>query len=301
MLNLNSLRIFYTIARYKSIVKAADVLCVSQPAVSNGLKKFQQDIGVELFRKSGRGLIITDEGRLLYEKADELFEKEQELEALLSNITGAEAGSVSIGLVPIFEQAGIMELLQRFKEKHPFVTVKLKSDNSTQVLKLLEQRKIDIAIAASEYTSDAIQMTPYKNHQIFLLVPEGHRLYKQDTFCAADLEHEDFVMKDRGSAVRSVIDEYIAQKHIAPTIAFEMTNTSTIKSIVRQQGLLAFLPERSLRGNAEAEATPHIKMLKCSDADLYFTSYIATHKKEHLSPLSQMFFDMLLAGCDPEI
>jgi DNA-binding transcriptional LysR family regulator len=104
MLSLNLLRVFNAVAEHKNVILAAGKLYISQPAVSAALKKLQNEMDVRLFLKSGRNLVLTEQGIQFYELTQRIFNTEREIEALIAQFNSLEKQFIHVGLVSIYER-----------------------------------------------------------------------------------------------------------------------------------------------------------------------------------------------------
>lgn len=105
IINSHSLKLFYQVATTGSFTKAAEILCISQPAVSSQMKRFEHELGVQLFKQQGRGVVLTEVGEALAEKAQNFIALEQHIETFIENYRLAKAGIYILWLpicLPIF-------------------------------------------------------------------------------------------------------------------------------------------------------------------------------------------------------
>ena len=127
-INLNQLRAFYLAAKEKSVTRAADLLHITQPAVTMQIKSFEKNLDLQLFRKTGKELQLTDAGTALFGYAERIFLIVGELEHALKSRGDLNRGSLTIGTTRSFARHLMPELLSRFQERFPTVRVSLKVD-----------------------------------------------------------------------------------------------------------------------------------------------------------------------------
>ena len=127
-ISLNTLRAFDASARHLSFTRAAMELCVTQAAVSHQVKALEEQLGVALFRRTTRGLILTDEGAALAPTLEESFARiARSLEALAA---GGPRAVLTIGVVGAFAIGFLMERLKAFRAEHPFIDLRLMTNNN---------------------------------------------------------------------------------------------------------------------------------------------------------------------------
>lgn len=243
MLNLNLLRIFHTVAKHRNVNSAAELLFISQPAVSNGLKRFQEEIELELFEKKGRHLVLTPVGEALYELTAQLFNTENDIEQFFSEIKNKRSGVIRLGLATLYERYAMVDLMSKFDTSNSNITISVTSGNSRKLIKRLRANKVDIAIAGDIDVDKNMMKKFLKKHQIFLVAPKGHRLYGRKFFELEDLTGESMVLKEEGSSVRRMVDMYLAENDVTFSTTAELSNLDSILEVTIKEECLTFLPD----------------------------------------------------------
>ncbi len=282
MVNLNCLRVFYMVAKHKSVASAGEKLFISQPAVSNALKKLQSQINLELFIKNGRNLELTSKGQDLFALAHKLFETENEINNFLSLSRDEENTAINVGIVTLYERFGMIELMSCFGNTKKQITVSVKSGNSLALLQLLLDRKIDICITGElvEDTSKLL-ITTYRRHIIHLIIPKRHKLYGKKFFLPEDIDGETMIYKEHGSSVRQAVDNYFKYHNIKGKAIAELSNLDSILSVAEHENCLCFIPDMALNSmiiNNQnfSSALPH-------NSSIFFDICVVTRKKEDYS------------------
>ena len=243
MLALNFLRVFHIVAQKQSVVKASKAMCISQPAVSNALKKLQNDIDIRLFHKTGRILVLTEHGEALYEKTQRLFGVESEIEDFLEEIRANARKNIHVGLVTIHERFGIERIMQCFAEINPSISVSIHSGNSRVIVEMLQSNSIDMGISGDMLIDANLHYKAYTKHEIFLVAPGGHRLYGRKSFTAVDICGERMALKETGSSVRHTIDAFFAKFAVISNMVVELSNLDSILSLTARENCITFLPD----------------------------------------------------------
>ncbi|MGE9986661.1 LysR substrate-binding domain-containing protein [Desulfovibrio sp. SGI.169] len=276
MLNINALRVFHAVVQCHSVVRAAETLFISQPAVSNALKRLQQQYEVQLFVKEGRALQLTGHGEDLYALTTRLFAIERDIEALFKNAGARQNRNIHLGLVTIYERFDAAGILKYFLRVDKDVTVSIHSGNSRSLMEQLANREIDMAITGEPPAGLAFVRSYYRTHTVSLVVPRGHRLFGKARFTPDDLRGERMVLKEPGSSVRAVMDAYFGKHRISPTVISELSNFDSNIEIMQKENCLAFFPdatiEHMLAGN------PNFTTASPKDEALDFSTFILTRQ-----------------------
>ena len=144
--NLSSYRIFYTVANTGNISKAAKELYISQPAISKSIQKLEESVGCKLFSRSSRGVVLTDEGKLLYEHVSEAFETLTMGEEKLKRSIELGVGHLKIGVSSTLCKYLLLPYLKEFIRQNPHISISISCQSTNDTLKLLEDNKIDIGL-----------------------------------------------------------------------------------------------------------------------------------------------------------
>ncbi len=243
MLDFNALRIFYTVAKIKNITKTAEKLFISQSIITNTLKKLQKDLHITLFKKDASSLSLTNEGEKLYLHTEQLFLAEQRIESYLASIQTKVTSNLYVGIPSLYEQFCKKDLLSTLKTEE--MTTSYCSANSKKLIKMLDEKDIDFAIAADlrKENSGRYTSTFYKKHEIKLIIPKGHRLFGKEYFSPHDIHFEKMILKEKGSAVRHAVDNYCKKNQVQVLTVAELENLEALLSACLFEKSLTFLPD----------------------------------------------------------
>ncbi len=289
MLNLNMLRVFHAVAKNKSVVKAATALFISQPAVSNALKRLQRDSGIRLFHKTGRTLTLTEHGAALYILTVRLFDVEKEIESLFGHVSSKARHTIHVGLVTIYERFGIADIMRYFSEVDSSLSVSIHSGNSRSIVEMLLDHSIDLAISGDVVVNDSLRQNFYKRHEVLMVAPRGHALYGNPTFTGEDLQGKRVVLKEAGSSARKTMDVFLDKFAVNPIIVMELSNIDAILNLAKSELCLAFLPDMSINETHISEGL--FSVARSEEHDLSFSTYIISHAPETYAETTRKIID----------
>lgn len=144
--NLNYYRVFYTVANTGNISKAADMLFISQPAISKAISKLEDGLHVKLFLRSSKGVTLTDEGQVLYNYIEKAFSNISQGEDELRHIHDLGIGQLKIGVSTSLCKHILLDKLQAFISENPHIKVIIDCHSTVNTLKLLNDGRIDIGL-----------------------------------------------------------------------------------------------------------------------------------------------------------
>ncbi|MFZ7111866.1 MAG: LysR family transcriptional regulator [Desulfatiglandales bacterium] len=295
MLNLNQLRVFYHVGRNKSITVAAQELMVTQPAVTAQIKFLEDACDLKLFKKKGRHIELTEEGKSLYLHVKKLFDLEKEIEGVIEDMKGLKCGTLRIGTSTMYARYRMSFLISTFHYAYPKIKVCLYQGSSAEVMRSLFNLDIDLAIVAHNVKDPKIISIPFRKEPLLVIVPKNHRLAENKIVTLEDLMDEPLIMREVGSSTRGVVDELFARNNITPRILMETSNAGFIKQIVGSGGGVAFLVKEAVRKEVQ-EGKIIALSLKGEEVGLEVS--ISYHREVPLSPAAQAFLRILqkLAG-----
>lgn len=154
-------KIFYNIAKYKSFTRAAEVMYSNQPNLTRAIKTLEKQLGCTLFQRTNKGVVLTDDGKELYEHISIAFEHIQAGEEAVFAKHSLEHGVISIGATEIALHCYLLPILSRYHQTYPGVRIKILNVSSPQALKLTENKLVDMAIITTP-TDINSKLTPTK-------------------------------------------------------------------------------------------------------------------------------------------
>lgn len=163
--NLNYYKIFFTVAKTGNISKAAEALYISQPAVSKSITKLEQSLGHTLFKRSKKGVRLTEEGETLYLHLSTAFESIETAEKTLKRIGQFGMGHLRIGVSTSLCKYILLPYLQDFIEEHPHVKISIECNPTYETVQLLKQGKIDIGLICETALDKHFQFMPLRTIQ----------------------------------------------------------------------------------------------------------------------------------------
>ena len=145
-ISLDLYKLFYTVAKEGSISSAAKILYISQPAVTLQIKKLESQLGISLFTRSKHGVILTDEGKVLFEYVKNAIDCFNNGENALSNLKNLDSGTIRIGVSTTICRYILMPYLEKFHATYPKIDIQINNNVSTNIIKELRNGNLDMVI-----------------------------------------------------------------------------------------------------------------------------------------------------------
>ena len=214
--NLSSYRIFYTVANTGNISKAAKELYISQPAISKSIQKLEESVGCKLFSRSSRGVVLTDEGKLLYEHVSEAFETLTMGEEKLKRSIELGVGHLKIGVSSTLCKYLLLPYLKEFIRQNPHISISISCQSTNDTLKLLEDNKIDIGLIGNPENLKNIHFDFLEEiEDIFVAAKDYLRNLKARGIQKDHiLQSSTLMLLDKNNMTRQYIDDYLQENQI---------------------------------------------------------------------------------------
>ena len=214
--NLSSYWIFYTVANAGNISKAAKELYISQPAISKSIQKLEENLNCKLFSRSSRGVVLTDEGKLLYEHVSEAFETLTMGEEKLKRSIELGVGHLKIGVSSTLCKYLLLPYLKEFIRQNPHISISISCQSTNDTLKLLEDNKIDIGLIGEPENLKNIHFDFLEEiEDIFVAAKDYLRNLKARGIQKDHiLQSSTLMLLDKNNMTRQYIDDYLQENQI---------------------------------------------------------------------------------------
>lgn len=289
-LTLRQLQIFVVAARHLSYARAAEELHLTPPAVSMQLKQLEDNVGLPLFERMGRGVALTAAGELMVHHALRVLGEIKDAEANLQALLGAETGQLSVGLVSTAKYF-MPRLLARFSQEHPGIEVQFTIGNRQTLLQKLQDNAIDLAIMGRIPTEIDAHAEPLAGHPYVLIGPADHPLRDARRFDMHELRQETFLLREEGSGSRRVAEEMFKNHLFTPKRTVSMGSNETIKQAVMAGMGIALISLHTLPLELK---THEVSVLDVLGTPVERTWYVVHMNAKRLLPAGQRFREFLL-------
>lgn len=243
-MELKQLRYFVAVAEELHFGRAARRLFISQPALSFDIRKFEEQLGVQLLERSNKAVALTNAGFVLLEEARRLLAQAAEVRRIAERSAHGLAGRLRIGFVNSMLYRGLPEAVRRFEADHPAVEVVLREMNTIEQVHALQRLQIDLGFAHWGRFPAEVQSQMLFSEPFLCCLPAGHRLAKRRRIDLAALAREPFILFPR-SVSPHYHDQIIAtcvEAGFSPQIRHEARLWQTVVTMVEFGMGIALVP-----------------------------------------------------------
>ncbi|MBW4653998.1 MAG: LysR family transcriptional regulator [Kaiparowitsia implicata GSE-PSE-MK54-09C] len=294
---LDQLRILKAIAAEGSFKRAADSLYVSQPAVSLQVQNLERQLDVPLFDRGGRRAQLTEAGHLLLSYGDRILSLCEETCRAIEDLQNLQGGTLIVGASQTTGTYLLPRMIGMFRQRYPEVAVQLHVHSTRRTAWGVANGQVDLAIIGGEVPTelqDSLDIVPYAEDELALIMPMVHSLSRQTTIQKDDLYKLGFISLDSQSTIRKVIDQVLTRCGIETRrlkIEMELNSIEAIKNAV-QAGLgVAFVSTSAIEKEVQSGM---LHRARIEDVTVNRMLSVIVNPNRYRSKAAQAFTDEIL-------
>lgn len=273
--------IFVEVCRFLNFSQAAEALNTTQPAVSLAVKELESHYGVSLFERMNRRVYLTPAGEALLATAQDVLRGFQEAEETLGQ---GRPLALRVGANVSFGEAGLAQVLGRFRQEHPQVRLRALVANSDKIQSLLVENQLDVGIVDGLGVSERLRAQPLYQEDLVLAAAPG-RFPAPAT--VEELAALPLLLREPGSGLRSSVDRVFSQQGLAPQPLLESTSTAALAQAAKAGLGVAILPE------ALAQRESGLQVGTVPEVRFFRQFACALHRQKAPSPALEAFLALL--------
>lgn len=285
-MDLRQLEYFQMVARFNSFTKAAEIMHVAQPSVSNALQKLEQELGVSLVDRSRKRVSLTGEGRIFLQRVEDILAQVEDSISEMQDYGQRRKGVVNLGIPPMIGTFLFPYILVNFHKQHPDIRLNIVEEGSLTIWQMIENRELDLGIVIISEIPELLSTLPILDSEMVVCLNENHPLGNQEAISFEDLREEPLIMLKEGFYNREKILEHFYQLGLKPNIVLSSNQLETIKSLVSQAIGVSFLFKEVLTGDTRIASRPLRPPIR-------ETIGLAWRKDRYLPHASKTFMDFM--------
>ncbi|HPI12294.1 MAG TPA: LysR substrate-binding domain-containing protein [Catalimonadaceae bacterium] len=290
---LHQLRIFHCVSQTQSITKAAEILHLTQPAVSIQLKNFQDQFPIPLTEVVGRKLFITDFGKEIALAAEKIMGEMEAISYKSRAFQGELSGKLTLSVVSTGQYV-MPYFLADFMNAHPGVELVLDVTNKSQVLASLEANQVDfslVSVLPEKLLIDSVSLLPNK---LYLVSGAGMQFDKPE-YDGSLLNELPLIFREAGSGTRLVIEHYLQRNGITVRKKMELTSNEAVKQAVLAGLGVSIMPLIGIRHELELKL---LQIIPVKGFPIVSNWNLIWLKSKRFSPVAHAFLDFIQAEKD---
>lgn len=229
-INFELYRVFYTVANTGNITKAAEELMISQPAISKSIKNLEEQLGGQLFIRTKRGVILTDEGKEFYNYIKQALEYIYNAENKFTDLINLNTGTIKIGISSTLTKEFLIPYLEEFHKRYPKIDIQIITNLSSELIPKLKNGLIDIIILniVDEILDKDINIMECKEIQDCFVVNKNYQELLDKELSFEDLNNYPLILQSKGSNTRTFLDNLTSSYNVVLKPIMELASYSLV-------------------------------------------------------------------------
>ena len=246
-MDINTYKIFVTVAETNNISYTAEVLGYTQSGVSHSMKRLEKELGLQLFIRDRYGVHLTPIGRDFLQKVRALMSENEKLEQFIYNIKGLEVGSLNIGALSSISVNWLPDIINNFNIEHPNITINLKEGGISDLYNWVSESKVDFAFSSLDIKDNNrnLEFLPISSDKYVAILPNEYNTENMNNFPISKFNGENFIIPDL--SYDNSIFEILKKENSKPIFRFSSQNDYSIISMVENGLGLSILPELAIK------------------------------------------------------
>lgn len=292
-MNIKQLEVFVAIADTGSFSKGAETACITQSTVSQHIAALEDNCGVRLFDRTGRGAIPTEAGKILLAHARQVLKALHETQQAILNFRRADGVELSVGGSTIPGTYLLPNAIAALRKSYPGIIVKADIGDSNEILAKLLAEQIEIGIVGTTADDKLFTAAPLGQDEILLVARKGHPWCERAGITAEELLQEPLIVRGKGSGTNDVVVAELKKHGIKTsdlTVSATLSSSEAIKQAILADCGVGFISELAVRQELQQGELVSIKLQGIT----INRSFSLVHRKGRaLSPAAAAFYSIL--------
>jgi DNA-binding transcriptional LysR family regulator len=295
------LKIFYTTARLNSFTKAAQVLNLTQPAVTFQIKNLEDEFKTRLFNRDANKISLTQPGKILFRRAEKIIDEYEKIGSEIAKATGRLTGEIRIGVASLLGKYSLPKLIGHFKREHPDVEILMLVGNSGKLVQELKQHALDLVIVSEPLSAKRFIVKPFVDDELVIIVNPDHKWANRRHIEMKDLFEESIVDREEGSGTREIFYTFLHSKNTSIkdlNVVMTMGSSEAVKSVVESGVAYGIVSKIAVRREIELGL---LRQVKIKGAVLKRKFLVVYPTKLYNKYLISAFLDFIFTNTDEHL
>ncbi len=292
-MDLRALEVFCKIIELRSFSRAAEAVLLTQPTVSGHIKALEAELELRLFDRAGKTVTPTRAGEILYGYARRILALREEARQAINEHKGGLTGHLALGGSTIPGAYILPSLAAGFKREHPEVTISLHISGSRDIVRGVIDGTCEVGMVGARFEEARVHYEPFAQDELVLVVPAAHPWASRSTVRLSELAGQPFIMRERGSGTRKVMEEALADHAVDPgclRVVLEVTGNEAVRQALKAGAGISVISRRAIEDEIRHKM---VAALRIHGVKLVRDFFLVTHKSRTRSPLAKAFLSFL--------
>ncbi len=255
-MELSQLQCFIAVLEEGGFKRATARLGITQPALSYQIKRLEEELGVQVFRRGPGGITPTEAGRVLLDHAHQIIATVREAHQAVRELSGGVSGEIRVGAIKCVGTYFLPRVLWEVQARHPLVRPKILYRDSEELIDALVASRLDVAMVVDPTPDSRFRHDRVFDEQISLVSGPGHRFYGRPTVEVSELQEVQFVALAPHTSAGKLIRAYLSRLGVSIVPSVSTDNVETVKRMVEVGMGVAFLPDMATADDVAEDGQP---------------------------------------------
>jgi DNA-binding transcriptional LysR family regulator len=287
------LKIFHTVAQLKSFTRAAQVLNLTQPAITFQIKNLEDHFQTRLFYRDANKISLTPSGKVLFRHVKNILEEYENAKKEIARVSGKLRGEIRIGIASLLGKYLLPKLIGHFKNEHSLIEISMLVGNSGKLIQELKEHALDLVIVSEPISAQHFIVRPFLDDELVAIINPHHKWTQREFIEMEDLLTESFIDREEGSGTREVFKNFLSTRNISLknlNIIMTMGGSEAVKSAVESGVAYGIVSNMAVRREIEMGL---LKQVKIKDVVLKRKFLIVYPPKQYNRHLITTFLDFI--------
>lgn len=286
-MEIRQLKAFLVIAETQTFTAGARRLGITQAAISMQIRQLEDELGIQLFTRTPRRVIITEAGEALLDRARRILNDHDGAVAEIAEIAGGQFGRLRIGTASgTFAMNQLPSIILQLQKSRPYADVTVHSGTSHELVERILNGEVDTAFVSLPVENLNITTETLFTDELVAIAHPAHPLANERQITAAALANEDLILGEQGGNTRRMIDEFFANANVRPHIVMELARQEAINEMVENDLGVGMAGVKSV---AKPVAAGKLITWAIKGASIKWELGLARLRGGHFSPIAQEF------------
>ena len=290
-MDLRQLKAFVEVANARNFTRAAEALCIAQPAVSMSIGKLEEELDLVLFNRQGRQITLTTEGEVFLRHANKILADISVAETEMNELKELSSGEVRIGIPPMMSSYYFPKVIRDFRAEYPYLQLTVMGEGAGHIQRQISSGEIDLGVIAGGKVPEGLASKCFLREEIVACLPSGHKFSGRSNIRLEELLSEPLILFKQGYYMRELTDNLQLGLSQKPQVVFETNLFSLVRSLVGEGIGVSTLLRMVVADDSRVAAVSF-------DPPLYLDLHIAWKEDGYLSRANRAFLNFLMDGVE---
>lgn len=287
-MNLNQLKVFYYAAKYGGLSRAAEALFITQPAVTKGIQRLQEQYNIRFFNRFGKKMVLTDAGEVLFDFAEKIFQIEGQAEEIIRDLQQRKKGHIRIDATETFGAYYLPAIVNPLSKSNPHLRISVNILPNHLVVEQTASLNNDLGFISYPQEHKKLRMREVLEDKLVVIAHPDHAFSRKNSLTSMELDGQFIIMHEEKSATRITTEDFFKKHGVSPLIPMELSSNEAIKRAVEQNIGLGIM-SRNVVSEEIRKGT--LKAIELSDPSMKRKFYMIHHMDKYISESLQELID----------